>query len=131
VSTAALQALQASRARLRLALVQAADDTAAANRSGSRDGPDAAPGTGPPAWLLHLLAHWWHGHPWRGWSLLAADAADAVARPLAQRHPLALVAGAAGVGALLVWSRAWRGWSLAARWLVPLLRAGCRPPSGR
>lgn len=60
----------------------------------------ALPGTGE---VMDALAAWWK---------------QATLRPLAERHPIALVAGALLAGAVLAWSRPWR-------WLFrpPLLAA--------
>ncbi|MBC7918348.1 MAG: hypothetical protein H7Y28_11135 [Rhodoferax sp.] len=51
---------------------------------------DALPGTGD---VMNALADWWK---------------EASLRPLAQKHPIALVAGALVAGALLTWIRPWR-----------------------
>lgn len=51
---------------------------------------------------------WWENHPLHALSDVASDASDTVMRPLANRHPLALVAGAAVAGAVLAWVRPWR-----------------------
>ncbi|WP_310462201.1 hypothetical protein [Sphaerotilus sp.] len=51
---------------------------------------------------------WWIRHPLRTGGAVAVDVANAVLRPVAQRHPLGLVAGAVLVGGLLAWSRPWR-----------------------
>lgn len=45
--------------------------------------------------------------PGAAFALLSATGREAL-RPVAQRHPLALVGGAAAAGALLVWARPWR-----------------------
>ena len=50
----------------------------------------ALPGTGE---VIEALGTWW---------------TQAKLRPLAERHPVALVTGSLLVGALLVWSRPWR-----------------------
>lgn len=64
---------------------------------------------------------WWTRHPMRVPVALALTTASNAARPLAQRHPLALVGGALVLGALLAWSRPWR-WAL-----KPALFAGLLP----
>jgi hypothetical protein len=55
-----------------------------------------------------VVRGWWVRHPWRVGSEAALGVADALLRPVAQRHPLRLVAGAVLVGGLLAWSRPWR-----------------------
>lgn len=71
--------------------------------------------------LIEAASSWWAKHPLRMASMLAADAVKSVAQPLAQRHPLGLVAGAFLLGAALVWSRPWR-------WVFkPVLLAGLVP----
>ncbi len=92
-----------------------------------------AQGISAPAWfdglksipgapvLLQTLNVWWAVHPLRLVSISAADAVKAVIQPLAQRHPIGLVAGAAVMGVLFVRSRPWR-------WLLtPALFAGLIP----
>ena len=54
-------------------------------------------------------------------SLLVADVAKGIVQPMAQRHPLRLLAGAVLLGGLLAWSRPWR-WVL-----TPALFAGLLP----
>ena len=60
---------------------------------------------------IDALAQWWAGHSGQSANQLAGQVANEVLRPLAKRHPIALVAGAAALGALLIWSRPWR-WAL-------------------
>lgn len=107
--TAALARLEASRARLRLAM---------------RPAPAAVPIDGQKttrrSWLqgwrelpvvglvLDALHGWWSLNPLRPVVLVAAEASTAVARPLAQRHPIALMLVAGTVGAALAWARPWR-----------------------
>lgn len=98
--------LAASRERLRQAMQMAS--------TGSGDGG----GTGADSVLGSLagdvLATWWSKQPLHTAWLMAADAANALARPVAQRHPYALVLGAAGLGGLLVLVRPWRWISIPA-----------------
>jgi len=54
------------------------------------------------------LRSWWIGHPLHVGGTAAIDVANAVLRPVAQRHPLGLIVGAVAVGGLLAWSRPWR-----------------------
>ena len=110
--TAALARLEASRERLLEAMRPAAT-------APSVDGPQAA----GRSWLQRLrefpvialvadaLNGWWTLNPLRPVALVAAEASNAVARPLAQRHPIALVLVAGTVGAALAWARPWR-WAL-------------------
>jgi len=56
-----------------------------------------------------------------GIAVMAADAANAALRPIAQRSPLRLVLGAAVVGGMLAWSRPWR------RIVTPALMAAVLP----
>lgn len=105
----ASERLAASRERLRVGL----------QAKGAAAGAPPAPGSAP-AWLAPLLANpaaalafravqaWWSGHPLHALGQGAAAAADATLRPVARRHPIALVLGAGLLGGLLVWSRPWR-----------------------
>lgn len=99
-----VQRLEASRARLRSAWKARSDKP----RTG--DGPEAGDGLLP--WLQKALAAWWSKHPLNGIAQVAAEVAEPAARsvlaPEAERHPLRLVALAAGAGALVVALRPWR-----------------------
>lgn len=102
--------------------------------SGSTHGAPKTPeGTSVPAWfdslksipgapaLLQTLGAWWAVHPLRVVSVSTADTVKTVVQPLAQRHPIGLVIGAAVVGILFVRSHPWR-------WLLkPALFAGLLP----
>ncbi len=76
-------------------------------------GEGAAP---PPAGLLGAVVGWALNlagardsvPPLRAWLQLACSLGEELLSPLAQRHPLALVGGAALGGALLVSARPWR-----------------------
>ena len=70
---------------------------------------------------IEAVGLWWSRHPARLAVGVARQAADVAVRPIAQRHPLALVAGAFAIGAALAWSRPWR-WAL-----KPALFAGLLP----
>ena len=71
--------------------------------------------------VFESLDAWWTNHPLHAAAQVAAEASSAVVRPVARRHPFALVFVAGAVGALLVWSRPWR-WALR-----PALLAGLAP----
>ncbi len=58
--------------------------------------------------VLESLRHWWAAHPLRPVGLVAGEAVNAVARPVALRHPWLLVLGAAAVGGALAYGRPWR-----------------------
>jgi hypothetical protein len=71
--------------------------------------------------VTDAVRSWWRQHPLYAAGVVLADTAKAVVLPLAQRHPLALVAGGFLVGGLLGWTRPWR-------WIVtPALLAGLLP----
>jgi len=116
----AVQRIELSRERLRNAMVP----------------PPALPYAAHPrtlAWLdklkeqptiaiiIDTLRSWWLQHPMRAAVHVASEAGNAVAKPIAQHNPLALVAIAAVFGAVLAWSRPWR-WAL-----KPALFAGLLP----
>ena len=119
MTSAAVERVEWSRERLRRAMQ-----------------PPAAParGAGPLAsvrrrlhgWplaaeLIDGLVDWWSHHPLRALAVFAADASNAVARPLAQRHPLLLVLIGGLAGAGLARSHPWR------RLFGPALLAGLLP----
>lgn len=122
----ALERLAASRARLRSAMLPPAE-VPASHRLGA--GIDAIANNlldrlkALPAVniVIEAIGDWWSQHPLRTASHVAAATTRRLATPIAEKHPLALVAAAAGVGALLVLFRPWR-------WLLrPALLAGLVP----
>jgi hypothetical protein len=114
-----------SRERLRQAALDASNPiSAAANQpaDGSAmvwwDSLKSLPGASV---VIEAVSSWWAQHPLRVASMLAADAAKTVVEPMAQRHPLGLIAGALVLGGLFAWSRPWR-------WILrPALFAGLLP----
>ena len=58
--------------------------------------------------LLTALSAWWAGHPLHLAGTLALQTADAAVRPVAHKHPVALMAAGLATGALLAWVRPWR-----------------------
>ena len=101
----ATQRLAASREQMRLSMTPRA----------------AASNHGPISPVLDAVQHWWAAHPLRVAGVVASDAANTLIGPLAQRHPIALVAGALVLGGLLIWAKPWRGI------LKPALLAGLLP----
>lgn len=61
--------------------------------------------------LIDTLSQWWARHPLHSSGVLAGSVVQTFLRPVAQRHPVALVAGAMVLGAALAFSRPWR-WAL-------------------
>jgi hypothetical protein len=118
-----LDRLERSREQLRLSL------QAAPARAPSPEGRAAAPNwletlkSNPGARIvIDVVSQWWDKHPLRLAAGVASAATTASLKPLAQRHPWGLVAGAAAVGMVIAACRPWR-W----RWARPTLLAGLMP----
>lgn len=108
--SAAVIRIEASRARLRLAMLPPLPDAkSAAGTTGSWWSRISRIKT--ISAVVESFESWWANHPLRPVASVAVEASDAVIQPLAKRHPLALVGVAALAGAGLVWSRPWR-WAL-------------------
>lgn len=58
--------------------------------------------------IVDAAQSWWRYHPWRAVGAVAADAGRVAVAPVANRHPIVLVLGAALVGALLLRWGPWR-----------------------
>lgn len=100
--------LERSREALRGALLQTSDAGAAESarpRSAWADEFAALPLVGP---VIDAVRTWWQRHPARTTTALAATAARSVLTPVARRHPVALVAAAAVIGAGIVALKPWR-----------------------
>jgi hypothetical protein len=117
--------LAQSRLRLRQAMLGVAPTGGGTPRKPAAWWGDlkAAPGA---ELLIALAQGWWSRHPLRAVAHLVMTVGAGSLQPLARRHPLPLVLGAAVVGGLLVWSRPWRrisGAALLAGLLPQLLAA--------
>lgn len=125
----AAQRLMLSRERMRDALQGTHHRTDGATGSGAS--PDVSwlmslkdlPGV---AVVVELVGLWWARHPWRPATEVGAQAANTALHVVAQRHPIALVAGAVALGGVLAWARPWR-WvarAVVVSNLLPQLMAG-------
>ncbi|MDO9093740.1 MAG: hypothetical protein Q8R98_09850 [Rubrivivax sp.] len=126
------QRLLLSRQRLSQALHEAGLDED--ERKSSNTPPDwiSSAGTlsGASGFVLGAVRHWWQRLPLQHAGSLVNQTANAMARPVATKHPVALMAGAMALGAALVWTRPWRwlpGTALLATLAPTLLRAALHP----
>lgn len=134
----ALARLEGSRQALRQVLRPQSASSAGAGHAPSAAGSTAsfAPwvdGAGLAA-VLQLLRQTWQQHPLHDAYRATAEVGNAALRPLAQRHPYALVAGALAVGAVLGWVVPWRrvlGPSALAAGVPALLMGALKPWSAQ
>ena len=108
MTSAALERVELSRERLRRALQPPRAPTRARTRGPLDPRLRRLRALPLVAEMIDSVAAWWAQHPLRPISQMAGEASDALARPLAQRHPLLLVLAAGLLGAGLAWSRPWR-----------------------
>lgn len=131
MATTPAEKLLLSRERLRVALVVTASQAEPGAAAGGAQA--AAPALGA-ALLATVLRQWWEKHPAHQAATLAAQTARELTLPVAQKHPVALVAGAFVVGAGVVALRPWRllsGAALLSRLAPTLLRMALRRPGAR
>ena len=113
--TTAAERLEASRARLRNALMEIAHPPPKPSLLGDMkigslgqqllERLKALPGA---ALLLESIEHWWAEHPLRAAGSLAEEASRRYMGPIARENPVAVIVGGAVFGALLVASKPWR-----------------------
>jgi hypothetical protein len=124
----AAERLEASRARLRSALMEIAHPPPRPSLLGDLgigsfgsqivEKLKSLPGA---ALVLESIEHWWAEHPLHAAGSLAEEASRRYVGPIARRNPVAVVVGSAVFGALLVASKPWR-------WLLrPALFIGLVP----
>jgi len=124
----AAERLEASRARLRSALLKIAHPPPKPSLLGDLgigsfgsqilEKLKALPGA---ALVLESIQHWWAEHPLHAAGAIAEEASRRYVAPIARRNPTAVVIGSVVFGALLVASRPWR-------WLLrPALFIGLVP----
>lgn len=107
-----LQRLARSRERLRKVLAPpprpAADTTAGGSGKSWEQRLREVPGM---ATVIDVVKVWWQQHPLHAVSIVAGEVGRTTLRPIARRHPVALVGVAMVAGAVLAWARPWR-WAL-------------------
>jgi len=124
----AAERLEASRARLRAALIEIAHPPPKPSILGDLGlgsfGQEilgrlkALPGV---ALLLESVEHWWAEHPLHAAGALAEEASRRYVGPIARKNPVAVIVGGVVFGALLIASKPWR-------WLLrPALFIGLVP----
>ena len=111
----AAERLEASRARLRTALMAIAHPPPKPSLLGDMkigsfgqqllDRVKALPGA---ALVLESIQHWWAEHPLHAAGSLAEEASRRYVSPIARKNPVAVIVGGAVFGALLVASKPWR-----------------------
>ena len=106
--TAAVDRIETSRLRLLAAMTPATAPSAAARHGPASEAVARFKAMPLVAAVLESVESWWSHHPLRSLANVAGEASGAVAKPIADRHPFALVLTAAAVGAALAWSRPWR-----------------------
>ena len=116
--TMALMRIEASRARLRSAMLPPPETSAsdagpgfslprrwrAMWRSFMRSGPLAT----VASTATSALGSWWRSQPWHSTGEWAGRALLAEVQPLVRRHPRMAVAVGASLGAAVAWARPWR-----------------------
>ncbi|MEQ1686271.1 MAG: hypothetical protein ABL916_21685 [Burkholderiaceae bacterium] len=117
----AVARIEASRARLRNAMMPPPALEARASDTGLLAWLERLKHQPSIAVIVDALQSWWLRHPMRPLVHVASEATNAVARPIAQHNPVALVAAAGLLGVVFAWSRPWR-WAL-----KPALFAGLLP----
>jgi hypothetical protein len=133
--SAPIERLVLSRERMRVALQNATTRRATGGGASGEvhaawlDAMKAIPGVGA---VVEAACQWWDRHPLRTVGTALMVVAKATLQPVAQRHPIGLLLGAAVLGAVLVWSRPWRALIRPALWagLLPsiLTSAAARAP---
>ena len=106
--TAAVDRIETSRMCLLAAMTPTAAPNAAPRHGPASDAVARFKAMPLVAAVLESVESWWSHHPLRSLASVAGEASGAVAKPIADRHPFALVLTAAAVGAALAWSRPWR-----------------------
>ena len=111
----AAERLEASRARLRSALLKIAHPPPKPSLLGDLgigsfgsqilEKLKALPGA---ALVLESIQHWWAEHPLHAAGSLAEEASRRYMGPIARKNPVAVIVGGAVFGALLVASKPWR-----------------------
>ena len=111
----AAERLEASRARLRTALMEIAHpppkpsllDNLDVGNFGRQilDRLKALPGV---SLVVESVEHWWNEHPLRTAGALAEEASRRYVGPIARKNPGAIIVGGVVFGALLIASRPWR-----------------------
>jgi len=107
-----LQRLARSRERLRHVLAPPARPAAAPSAgSGGKSWEERLRDIPGMATVIDVVKVWWQQHPLHAVSIVAGEVGRTTLRPIASRHPLALVGVAMLAGAVLAWARPWR-WAL-------------------
>lgn len=112
VALSPVQRLERSRARMRRVLAGSAQGEDGEHRAAAAEGAswrerlEGMPGLGA---AFVALQAWWAQNPMRASFVVAHEIAAATLRPIARRHPFALVSIAMLIGVALAWARPWRG----------------------
>ena len=123
----AAERLEASRARLRTALLEIAHPPPKPSLLGELkigsfghqllERVKALPGA---ALILEAIEHWWAEHPLHAAGSLAEEATRRYLEPVARKNPVAVIVGGVVFGALLIASKPWR-WLLRPALLIGLV----------